>query len=68
MVSGNTVPFVSGNIRTKLETKMPSIPHTVLGMYHALAPYNIKKQLQLNIVICYTEIILLPIVQLYKVQ
>lgn len=37
-VSGNTVPFVSGNIRTKLETKMPNIPHTVLGIYQALAP------------------------------
>lgn len=38
IVSGIIVSFVSGNIRTKFETKIPSIPHSVLGMYHALAP------------------------------
>lgn len=37
-VSGNMVPFVSGNNKTKIETKIPNKPHTVLGMYHALAP------------------------------
>lgn len=39
-VFGNTVFLVSGNIRIKLETKTLSAPHTVLGIYHALAPFN----------------------------